>query len=70
MLKVRALVLTPNENLDMWIKFANFCRKQGRIGLAEKLLRQLQNLFSDLEADPLTGSSSVPEVAYAQLKYF
>jgi FKBP12-rapamycin complex-associated protein len=69
MLKVRALVLTPNENLDMWIKFANLCRKQGRMGLAEKSLRQLQNLSSDSDADPLTGSSSVPEVAYAQLKY-
>jgi len=69
MLKVRALVLTPNENIEMWIKFANLCRKQGRIGLAEKSLRSLQSVHLDSDADPLTASSAVPEVAYAQLKY-
>ena len=69
MLKVRALVLTPKENIDMWIKFANLCRKQGRIGLAEKSLRSLQSAQLDPDADPLTASSAIPEVTYAQLKY-
>lgn len=69
MLKVRALVLTPKENIDMWIKFANLCRKQGRIGLAEKSLRSLQSVQVDPDADPLTASSAIPEVTYAQLKY-
>ncbi|MCJ1320534.1 phosphatidylinositol kinase- protein kinase tor1 [Xylographa vitiligo] len=69
MLKVRALVLTPTENIDMWIKFANLCRKQGRIGLAEKSLRSLQNGQEDLDIDPLTATSAIPEVTYAQLKY-
>ena len=69
MLKVRALVLTPNENIEMWIKFANLCRKQGRIGLAEKSLRSLQNTQLEGDGDTLTGASAIPEVAYAQLKY-
>lgn len=67
MLKVRALVITPNENIDMWIKFANLCRKSGRIGLAEKSLK----LFSDdnvIGTDYFSGSG-VPEVRYARLKY-
>ena len=68
MLKVRALVVTPKENSDMWIKFANLCRKSGRIGLAEKSLSSLQRLVGP-EGDVLTGTSGTPEVLYAQLKY-
>lgn len=65
MLKVRALVISPNENIDMWIKFANLCRKSGRIGLAEKSLDLLRSVDSSF----LSGSSGVPEVMYAKLKY-
>ena len=69
MLKVRALVLSPKENIDMWIKFANLCRKSGRIGLAEKSLKSLQTIQADPTSDPLYASSEIPEVTYAQLKY-
>ena len=69
MLKVRALVLSPKENIDMWIKFANLCRKSGRIGLAEKSLKGLQTVQLDSGTDPLHSSSGIPEVMYAQLKY-
>ncbi|KAF1821278.1 TOR1 phosphatidylinositol 3-kinase [Dissoconium aciculare CBS 342.82] len=41
MLKVRALVITPQENVDMYIKFASICRKAQRTGLAEKSLNSL-----------------------------
>lgn len=41
MLKVRALVITPQENIDMYIKFASICRKAQRGGLAEKSLNSL-----------------------------
>ncbi|KAK5128460.1 hypothetical protein LTR85_003128 [Meristemomyces frigidus] len=41
MLKVRALVITPQENVEMYIKFASICRKAQRIGLAEKSLNSL-----------------------------
>lgn len=40
-LKVRALVVTPRENTTMWVKFANLCRKSGRLGLADKTLNSL-----------------------------
>ena len=71
MLKVRALVVPPKENTDMWIKFANLCRKSGRIGLAEKSLETLQKVSIDVDGNEnvLTDSSTVPEVLYAQLKY-
>lgn len=67
MLKVRALVIKPKEDMDMWIKFANLCRKSGRLGLAEKSLHRL------LEPDENEASNGTvtfyPKVVYAQLKY-
>ncbi|KAK4570311.1 phosphatidylinositol kinase- protein kinase tor1 [Recurvomyces mirabilis] len=41
MMKVRALVITPQENTEMYIKFASICRKAQRNGLAEKSLNSL-----------------------------
>lgn len=69
MLKVRALVVSPNENIDMWIKFANLCRKSGRIGLAEKSLSLLRTADTSAAPGFFQGASGVPEVLYAQLKY-
>lgn len=67
MLKVRALVIKPKEDMDMWIKFANLCRKSGRLGLAEKSLNRL------LETDEYESQNGqvefYPKVLYAQLKY-
>ena len=80
MLKVRALVLTPRQNIDMWIKFANLCRKSGRMGLAEKSLDLLKDSADQERGSALLqnggpganapyGSTGIPEVMYAQLKY-
>ena len=66
MLKVRALVLKPQENLELTIKFATLCRKSGRSALAERTLAELQRKpLTDEEIDPL----GIPEVTYAQHKY-
>ncbi|QVM09071.1 phosphatidylinositol kinase- protein kinase tor1 [Coccidioides posadasii str. Silveira] len=62
MLKVRALVISPRENLDMWIKFANLCRKSNRMGLAERSLASLEAVESSEFGIP-------PEVTYARLKF-
>lgn len=62
MLKVRALVISPRENLDMWIKFANLCRKSNRMGLAERSLGSLEALETSEFGVP-------PEVTYARLKF-
>ncbi|KAL4956134.1 armadillo-type protein [Aspergillus filifer] len=66
-LKVRALVTTPRENLDMWIKFANLCRKSNRMGLAERSLASLETVLSDGNGG--TRTISPPEVTYARLKF-
>lgn len=64
MLKVRALVIKPKQDMDMWIKFANLCRKSGRLNLAEKSLNFLLE-----EGSPENPSRAPPQVVYAQLKY-
>ena len=40
-LQVRALVLSPVEDNEMWIKFANLCRKSNRMYLAEKTFHSI-----------------------------
>jgi len=50
MLRLRALVIAPSENMHMWIKYANLCRKSGRVGLAEKSLKQLIGTDKSLES--------------------
>ncbi|WPK25591.1 hypothetical protein PUMCH_002911 [Australozyma saopauloensis] len=64
MLKVRALVISPKQDMEMWIKFANLCRKSGRMSLAENSLNSL--LEQGSEHNP---SRAPPQVVYAQLKY-
>jgi len=68
MLKVRALVVKPEENMDMWIKFGNLCRKSQRFGLAEKALQSLVRGQADLFSIPLQGQAP-PQVSFAILKY-
>lgn len=40
-LQVRTLVLNPEDDPMMWIKFANLCRKNERMVLAEKTINSL-----------------------------
>ena len=57
MLKVRALVITPQENTEMYIKFASICRKAQRAGLAEKSLNSLLGTTG-----PITSPQSLAKV--------
>lgn len=84
-LQVRTLVLNPEDDPDMWIKFANLCRKSDRMALAEKTIRSLLSPrvrrvldcllhLSDLREKHGHGYDmhhikAPPNVVYAQLKY-
>ncbi|KAI0408502.1 TOR kinase [Xylaria palmicola] len=80
MLRLRALVITPEENMHMWIKFANLCRKSGRMGLAEKSLKQLVGSEYPLDniipywsqnGQPQAATRRIPpQVVYAVLKFY
>lgn len=66
-LKVRSLVIKPKQDMKVWIKFANLCRKSGRLGLAQKTLNTLLEESGDPK-NPNTARAP-PPVVYAQLKY-
>ncbi|KZV98444.1 phosphatidylinositol 3-kinase [Exidia glandulosa HHB12029] len=62
LLHVRSLVLSPQDAADMWIKFANLCRKSQRLELAEKVLISLGGREEQSErADP--------DVIYSFMKF-
>lgn len=66
-LRVRSLVIKPKQDAQMRIKFANLCRKSGRMALAKKVLNTLLEETDDPD-HPNTAKAS-PPVVYAQLKY-
>lgn len=68
-LKIHSLVVSSQEDMDMWIKFANLCRKSGRFNLCQK------TLISLFGTDPEQPKNSTiifqyPQVTYSYLKYF
>eukprot|EP00842_Homolaphlyctis_polyrhiza_P006138 jgi/Hompol1/6525/HPOL_002279-RA len=67
-LTVRSLVVTPLEDCKAWIKFANLCRKSGRLGLSYKSLSALLT-ESDKDFTKLSLETNPPGVIYACLKY-
>ncbi|SCV00133.1 LAMI_0G03092g1_1 [Lachancea mirantina] len=66
-LRVRSLVVKPKQDMQIWIKFANLCRKSGRMGLAQKALNSLLEEGGD--PDYPNTARAPPPVVYAQLKY-
>ena len=67
-LAVRSLVLTPNEDMGMWLKFSSLCRKSGRINLARKTLTTLLGTDpSKIPSAPIP--TTVPRVAFAYIKH-
>ncbi|KAJ3291491.1 phosphatidylinositol kinase- protein kinase tor1 [Rhizoclosmatium sp. JEL0117] len=67
-LRVRALVISPEEGADMWIKFANLCRKNSKMGLSFKTLNNLLTVSSN-DLGVLDTSNNPPHVIYACLKH-
>ncbi|KAI0330958.1 FAT-domain-containing protein [Cubamyces sp. BRFM 1775] len=70
-LQVRALVLSPEDDPVMWIKFANLCRKSDRMFLAEKTIDSL--LWPNRHVHPPSYRAqqflkAPPMVIYAHLK--
>jgi FKBP12-rapamycin complex-associated protein len=76
-LKVRALVVAPKDDMTMWIKFASLCRKSGRNGLSLKVLATLLGSDPSQEdnlvccyGETLTNQNKgAPKVVYSYLKH-
>ncbi|KAJ1558413.1 phosphatidylinositol kinase- protein kinase tor1, partial [Cladochytrium tenue] len=67
-LRVRALVVPPKEDIGTWIKFANLCRKSNRPGLSFRTLSGLLTTESR-DLDVLDMKNNPPQVVYACLKH-
>ncbi|GAM22047.1 hypothetical protein SAMD00019534_052220 [Acytostelium subglobosum LB1] len=67
-LAVHSLVISPHEELDMWLKFIGLCRKSSRMGLAQKTLTMLMG------RDPATQQfggilpNTHPKITFAYIK--
>ena len=48
-LQLRTLVLQPREDIESWIKYADLCRKAGRLQAAQNIMNIL--FKEDSEAD-------------------
>lgn len=66
-LKVRSLVISQKEDMDMWIKFANLCQKSGRLSLSQKTLLTL--LEGQDKISELMTANNPPQLVYAYLKH-
>ncbi|KAH9273837.1 hypothetical protein BASA83_003831 [Batrachochytrium salamandrivorans] len=67
-LKVRALVVAPKDDAEIWIKFASLCRKSGRLRLSCKSLSiLLKEPSKDLKC--LSLDNDPPIVVYSCLKH-
>ncbi|KAI8892612.1 FAT domain-containing protein, partial [Globomyces pollinis-pini] len=69
-LKVRSLVVSPKEDIDIWIKFSNLCRKGGRLSLSFKTLSALlTEPPTDMHFSNLNLQENAPQVLYACFKH-
>lgn len=71
-LSVRSIVITPADDTETWIKFANLCRKSGRMVLAEKTLNSLlgpEAGVAPMDTSAVVGPKAPPAVIYAHLKF-
>ncbi|TDL23875.1 atypical/PIKK/FRAP protein kinase [Rickenella mellea] len=67
-LQVRTLVLNPEDDTVMWIKFANLCRKSERMILADKTINSLLTPPNHVR-EHHQHTKAPPSVVYAQLKF-
>ncbi|XP_059160425.1 serine/threonine-protein kinase mTOR-like [Physella acuta] len=67
-LQVRSLVISPEEDMDAWLKFASLCRKNERLALSHKTLVTL--LGTDPSKNPEHFIPNThPKVTFAYMKH-
>ena len=71
LLSVRALVMTPKDDVGLWLEYATLARKSGKLALSLKVLTALvgfePTLLVSLPPAPLP--TSLPQLTYACLKH-
>lgn len=71
-LSVRKLVVSPEEDIDVWLKFASLCRKSNKLKLSLKTLKRLISDFDPMEESEMFLLPDVqvyPRAAYQFFKH-
>jgi FKBP12-rapamycin complex-associated protein len=71
-LSVRQLVIPPQEDMDIWLKFASLCRKSMKMQLSEKTLFKLVKGFDPLQNPELLldpNANVNPKVSFEYMKH-
>nr|FAA04053.1 TPA: mechanistic target of rapamycin [Lymnaea stagnalis] len=67
-LQVRSLVISPEEDMDAWLKFASLCRKNERLALSHKTLVTLLGTDPSKKPDRFIPTTH-PKVTFAYMKH-
>ena len=71
LLSVRALMMTPKDDVGLWLVYATLARKSGKLGLSLKVLTALVGFEPTLlvSQPPAPLPTSLPQLTYACLKH-
>ena len=71
LLSVRALVLTPKDDVGLWLEYATLARKTGKLALSLKVLTALVGFDPTLLVShpPAPLPAALPQLTYACLKH-
>ena len=71
LLSVRALVMTPKDDVGLWLEYATLARKSGKLALSLKVLTALVGFEPTLlvSQPPAPLPTSLPQLTYACLKH-
>ncbi|GFN76929.1 mechanistic target of rapamycin (serine/threonine kinase) [Plakobranchus ocellatus] len=67
-LQVRSLVISPEEDMDAWLKYASLCRKNDRLALSHKTLVTLLGVDPARQPDHMVPTTH-PKVTFAYFKH-
>ncbi|KAF2071336.1 hypothetical protein CYY_007349 [Polysphondylium violaceum] len=67
-LAVHSLVISPHDELDMWLKFVGLCRKGSRLGLAQKTLAMLMGKDPSTQQFGGILPTTHPKITFAYIK--
>ncbi|GFS18339.1 serine/threonine-protein kinase mTOR [Elysia marginata] len=67
-LQVRSLVISPEEDMDAWLKYASLCRKNDRLALSHKTLVTLLGVDPSRQPDHMVPTTH-PKVTFAYFKH-
>ena len=71
LLSVRALVMTPKDDVGLWLEYATLARKSGKLALSLKVLTALVGFEPTLlvSQPPAPLPTSLPQLTYSCLKH-